>query len=154
MDLQQWKQAAEAKLAALARELRVGAPEYLYGAMSAATLAPLVTAVSQGDYAALVAATGIVGGIGGNLIANQIQAWTDRSEAEVAVELEAKAAAEPEWRAALDALLREFEAPRVVQAILSEADRDWFVDSLRAELDQIGSGLTIEIDNDGRVGDG
>jgi len=149
MNLQQWKEATQEKLATLAGELRGVGPGMLYGALSAATLMPLVAAVNQGDFAALVAATGVVGGIGGNLIANQIQAWKDRPTLEVAAELEAKAEGNPEWRAALDALLAEFEAPRVVQAILSEADRDWFVDSLREELAQIGSGLTVEIDSDG-----
>ena len=69
-----------------------------------------------------MALTGVVGGIGGNLIANQIQAWKDRSDDELAAELNQKAQADPQWREALDTLLREFEAPRVVQAALGAAD--------------------------------
>ena len=37
------------------------------------TLLPVVTAADQGDFGALVALTSVVGGVGGDLIANQIQ---------------------------------------------------------------------------------
>ncbi len=153
MDLQQWRQATHDRLAALAHGLRQAGPGMLYGVLSAATLFPLVEATNQaasrGDVAALMALGSLAGNIGGNLIAEQISRWRDRSEAELAAELESRAQQDPEWRQALDALLREFEAPRVVQAILSEADKDWFVDALRAELARVGSRLTVAIDNDG-----
>ncbi|RME57805.1 MAG: hypothetical protein D6790_12810, partial [Caldilineae bacterium] len=93
----------------------------------------------QGDYGVLVALTGVVGGIGGNLIANQIQAWQDKSEAELAQELTTLAETDPAWLDALDALLLEFEAPRVVQAVLPEADWDRFQRLLRQELERLGN---------------
>ena len=49
--------------------------------------------------------------------------------------------------AALDALLAEFQTPRVMQAILSEADRDWFTETLQAGIEQVGSRL--EVNNQG-----
>ena len=40
--------------------------------------------------------------------------------------------------------MAEFQAPQVVQAILSEADRDWFAETLQAGIEQVGSGLTVD----------
>lgn len=151
MNLDEWKSAVNTRLHDLGNSMQLLTPGVLYGALSTATVLPIVTAFNQGDYSALVALAGVVGGVGGNLIANQIQAWKERSEAELAPELAEKAAQSPEWRAALDALLKEFQAPRVVQAILSEADRDWFVAALRQELTTIGSSLTISVDNQGQL---
>ena len=151
MNLDEWKSAVNTRLRELGKSVQLLTPGVLYGALSTATILPVVTAVNSGDFGALVALTGIVGGVGGNLIANQIQAWKDRSEAELAPELTEKATQSPEWRDALDTLLREFEAPRVVQAILSEAERDWFVTALRKEFATIGSSLTIRVDNSGQL---
>ena len=151
MNLDEWKSAVNRRLRDLGKSIKVMTPGVLYGALSTATLLPVITAANSGDFGALAALGSVVGGVGGNLIANQIQAWKDRSEAALAPELAEKAAQSPEWRAALDALLKEFEAPRVVQAILSEADRDWFVGNLRKELATIGSSLTISVDNQGQL---
>lgn len=151
MNIAEWKSAVNQRLQTLGDSIHTLAPGVLYGALSTATILPVVTAANQGDFSALLAFGSLVSGIGGNLIANQIQAWKDRSEAEIAEELTEQATVSPEWRDALDTLLREFEAPRVVQAILSEADRDWFVDALRSELDDIGSGLTLTVDNRGQL---
>ena len=151
MNLDEWKSAAQTRLHHIGKTIHEFTPGILYGALSTATLLPVVTAANSGDFSALVTLAGVVGGVGGNLIANQIQAWKDRSEAALVPELTEKAAQSPEWRAALDALLKEFEAPRVVQAILSEADRDWFVAALRQELATIGSSLTLSVDNQGQL---
>lgn len=151
MNLTEWKSAVNQRLGVLGESIRTLAPGVLYGALSTATILPVVTATNGGDFSALLALGSIVSGLGGNLIANQIQAWKDRSEAALAAELTQKATTAPEWREALDTLLREFEAPRVVQAILSEADRDWFVTALRSELDAIGSNLTLTADNQGQL---
>lgn len=151
MNIDEWKSATQVRLRNIGRTLHEFTPGVLYGALSTATLLPVVTAANSGDFSALVTLAGVVGGVGGNLIANQIQAWKDRSEAALAPELAEKAAQSPEWRAALDALLKAFEAPQVVQAILSEADRDWFVAALRQELATIGSSLTLTVDNNGQL---
>ena len=115
MDMDSWRTAIRSRLQELAQRIRGLAPGMTYGALSAATLLPVVAAANQGDFGALVALTGVVGGIGGNLIANQIQAWKDRSEQDLAADLTEKAQADPQWREALDTLLREFEAPREIR---------------------------------------
>ncbi len=139
MNLEKWKEAARRNLQRLAQRIGQLAPGTVYGALCSASLLPVVTAAQQGDFAALVALGSVVGGIGGNLIANQIQGWHERSEEELAAELGQRATADPAWRDALDAVLADLQAPQVVQAALAEADRAWFADALRAELERLGN---------------
>lgn len=153
MDVNAWRRSVNERLRALGESVRLMTPGMVYGALCSASLLPVVAAMSRGDYEPLTALFGMVGGVGGNLIANQIQGWKDRSEEELAAELTVLAQKDEAWREALDTLLAEFEAPRVVQAILSEADRDWFAETLRAGLAEVGSGLTVSNDGTLVVGD-
>ncbi len=139
MDLNSWQTRVREGLQASAATIRALAPGTLYGFLAGSTLLPLVAAVNQGDYAALITLGGIASGVGGNLIANQVQAWKDRSDAELAAELGELAAESADWRQAIDAVMTAVETPRIVQAILSEADRDWFVRALRDELGRLGN---------------
>jgi formylglycine-generating enzyme required for sulfatase activity len=139
MDKATWQERIRERLAATAKLLAAMTPGMSYGALSAATILPLVTAVQQGELAAIGALFSIVGGVGGNLIANQIQQWRDKSDAEVAQELSGLAETQPEWRAALDALVLELETPRIVQAILGEAEWERFERLLRQELAKLGN---------------
>lgn len=151
MDLTTWKEAARQRLTAVGDTVRRRVPATVYGALSAAAILPVVAAVSQGDFAALVALTGVVGGVGANLIANQIQAWKDRSEAEIAADLAMKAETDAEWREALDTLIEKLDAVEGAQAGLSEKDRQWFQETLQAEVEHLGSGVTINIKGDRSV---
>ena len=144
MDLSTWKAAVQKRLQETAAFIVDMTPGVVYGALSASVILPVIAAVQQGDYTALVALTGVVGGVGGNLVANQIQAWFDKSGEELAQELTSLAEADPDWREALDALLLEFQAPRVVQAVLPEADWDRFQRMLRAELERLGNAPKYE----------
>ncbi len=69
MDVNEWKQRTADRLQQLVGEMRSlvnwGGPGFSYGALAAASILPVVAAASKGDYAALVAATGVVGGVGG-----------------------------------------------------------------------------------------
>ncbi|MBI1299715.1 SUMF1/EgtB/PvdO family nonheme iron enzyme [bacterium] len=119
-------------------------PGVTYGALSAATIMPLLTAAQQGDWAVMGTLFGIVGSLGTNLVSNQVQAWFNRSEAEIAREID-QYAADPAWRAELDALNRALETPRVVQAILGEAEWDRFRRLLQDELAKLGNLERYEI---------
>lgn len=149
MDPQTWKTQIRTQLQQTAQTGRELAPESVYGFLAASTLMPLITAVGQGDLAALSALFTIVSGVGGGLIANQLQAWKARSAADLAPELAAKAAADPAWRDALDTLLANLETPQLIGTVLSEADRNWFLDQLRTELAEIGSSVQIEVSGSG-----
>ncbi len=139
MNLEQWKEAAQRNLQHLAGRISQLAPGTVYGALCSASLLPVVTAAQQGDFAALMALGSVVGGVGSNLIANQIQGWYERSEEDLAAEVGQRAATDVAWRDALDAVLAAVQAPQTVQAGLPEADRVWFVDALRTELERLGN---------------
>ncbi|MBV7329837.1 NACHT domain-containing protein [Chloroflexi bacterium TSY] len=143
MDLQTWKEAVKNRLQQSKQLLTETTPNLLYGALSATTILPVVTAAHQGDFGAIAALTSVVGGVGGNLIASQLQAWKDRTDEELATELAQKAKSDAEWRQALDTLLEKLDTLRVVQAILSETDKDWFEHTLQTELEKLGSSLTV-----------
>lgn len=139
MNLQEWQAAARQNLTRLAGSLRRLAPDTLYGFLAAATLLPVVTAANQGDFAALATLGSVIGGVGGNLVANQIQAWKDRSQAELAADLQQAATSHPAWRDELDKVLERLDAIQAVRQTLEAADRTWFQDALKQELTALGN---------------
>ncbi len=145
MDKTTWQARIRARVKASSEYLRTLAPGMSYGALSAATLLPLLTAVQQGEFGVLVELTKMVGSVGGALIANQIQQWHERSEADLAAELQALATGQPEWREALDNLVVELETPRIVQAVLGEAEWDRLEGLLRQELARLGNLARYEV---------
>ena len=78
------------------------------------------------------------------MVSNQLQAWRDRSQDELAAELEARAAAEPALRDELATLLEKLDAVPVVNNHLDEADRDWLNETLRRELARLGNAARYE----------
>jgi hypothetical protein len=145
MDLQTWKDRIRQRVDASAHLLRKMTPGMTYGAISASTILPVVAAVNGGDYAALVALTGVAGSVGGNLIANQIQKWHDKDEAQLAAELGQLAEAQPEWRDALYALMLRLETPTMVQAVLGEKEWERFQRLLSEELAELGNQQKYEV---------
>lgn len=154
MNQSEWQAQAKAKLEMLATQARslvqgVGraTPGLLYGALSTATIFPLVEAARQAigaqDYPMLMALGGLAVGIGGNLVAEQISRWHTHSEADLAAELTQKATSDAAWRTTLDDLLERFDALRVVQTVMSEADKDWLTVTLRDAFMAVGSRLTM-----------
>ena len=153
----EWRAKVEAKLRSLAATARRLTPGVLYGALSTATIFPLVEAARQAigaqNYPLLMTLGALAAGIGGNLVAEQISRWHERTEEDLAQELSQKAATDEAWRQALDDLLERFDALRVVQTVMSEADKDWFAATMCAALKEVGSRLTIRVGNvTGNVG--
>jgi len=77
--------------------------------------------------------------MGGGLVGARIQEWHDRSEEDLATELGKIAKDDPKWREALDKLLEEFDASRIVQDALTELDKEWFARTLKDELSKLGN---------------
>ena len=153
MDMENWRQAVSEKLNKLSKRLNGMTPSMLYGTLCSATILPVISAATQGDFASVAALTGVVGGVGGNLIANQIQSWRDRSEEDLATELINNAQGDDQWRQTLDTLLAEFQAPHQIQANLNKADRTWFTDTLKDQLAQLDSNFTLHRDGTLVMGD-
>ncbi len=108
------------------------------------TLWPLVRAAQSESIVPVVMTLGsVAAGVGGNLIAEQIQRWRDQvdgaSEADVETWVEANTAANADLRQALDAILEHMEAIPQAQVGLNDADRQWFTQTLQNELASFGN---------------
>jgi len=142
MNFAEWKTETQSKLKLLAQNAREMTPGILYGALSACAIVPFIAARNQGQ-APFDELFNLVGGIGMNLLSNQMQAWHDSTDDELAVDLAYKATNDPEWRNVLDKLLEKLDALRVVQTVASEADKEWFAQSIKEALKVVGSRLTV-----------
>jgi len=121
------------------------APLVAYGALTSLTVWPVVeAALAGGQLAPAVSALlGTASGVGANLLATQIEGWRQRAEPPQLGEIEAwlrrNIAANTALRDTLDAILQELAAIPQAQAALTAAERDWFTQTLRAELAQLGN---------------
>ncbi|MGB2773445.1 MAG: hypothetical protein WBF31_14090, partial [Anaerolineae bacterium] len=144
MNLSEWKTAAHADLRRLAGSLRRMAPGTLYGALASASVLPVVIAASQNNMEAGIMLGSVVGGIGANLLANWVQTWRDRNQEEIAADFTRLAQEKPEWLTGLDKVLSTLDVIPTLQNELPTADRAWFVATLQAELQRLGSSVRYE----------
>ncbi|MEW5869481.1 MAG: SUMF1/EgtB/PvdO family nonheme iron enzyme [Chloroflexota bacterium] len=140
-DLDTWKAQLAQRLPGWRARMQRAGVDSVYAFISAAALWPVVEAARGGEWAALAELGKVAAAVGTNLLANQIQNWKDESDA--ARQLQEAASQQPDLRNELDAVLQKLEAISLAGARLSEAERDWFVNALRAELQQAGSALQI-----------
>ena len=150
MNIFDWQAKIKERFSALLNGAAAELPHTAYGLMSAVALAPLVSAFASGGPGALWAAMGpIVGGVGGNLLANQMQQWADMQKAsesdeafaaQLAVELNSNATDDSDWRDALDEVHQKLASLELVQQSAQNDDnRVWFVQTLRAEVTELGN---------------
>ncbi|MFZ1599206.1 MAG: NACHT domain-containing protein, partial [Anaerolineae bacterium] len=144
MNLSEWKTAAHDDLRRLAGSLRRMAPGTLYGALASASVLPVVIAASQNNMEAGIMLGSVVGGIGANLLANWVQTWRDRNQEEIAADFTRLAQEKPEWLTGLDKVLSTLDVIPTLQNELPTADRAWFVATLQAELQRLGSSVRYE----------
>ncbi|RME73889.1 MAG: NACHT domain-containing protein [Chloroflexi bacterium] len=156
-NLDLWKQQTAEKLAGLSAWLKErrdrDLPYLTYGALCAFTLTPVVEALARGELLPVMVTLGsVAGGVGGNLIAEQVQRWKERAgRDEIAAWVAETAPDNPDLRAALDTILQTVEAIPQAQARLDEAGRAWFTETLRRELKALGSELTVTAAGDRAV---
>jgi len=116
----------------------------LYGLLAAGALLPAIGAYHGGEIAPVVIAlSDLLGSVGSNLIANLIQKWKDKPNAEITQEVLGTIQKNVELRQAVDILLEKLEVVSSAQQALSDADKQWFVETLQAELKKVGSGIII-----------
>src|SRR4029453_19492084 len=102
-------------------------------------------AQSEGMLPMAMALGNVVAGVGGNLIAEQVQRWRDHAaeaphdEATIAAWVKEHLATQADLRLALDTILERLEAVPQAQTLLDEAQRAWFAQTLRQELAAMGS---------------
>ncbi|MFC1467033.1 MAG: hypothetical protein ACFLMY_19540 [Candidatus Brachytrichaceae bacterium NZ_4S206] len=148
-DLETWKREAAAKLAQFKRTAAQASSHMTYTTLATLTLWPVVEAIGRGDVSgAINALMGVGAAAGAGIITQKALEWKGKADAEIAREaaqwIERSAVNDPALRHALDTIMTELRAVAHAQAGLSDADRAWFVETLRQETARIGSTLTIE----------
>ncbi|MCE7989447.1 MAG: NACHT domain-containing protein [Caldilinea sp. CFX5] len=146
-----WLIASRQKLADLARTIEDWTPKTLYGALAGMTLLPL--AATSDDPRTVLA--GIVGGIGADLIANQLEAWKardDENERTLATQLTENARTDDELRDALDTLLEKVDALQTLVEHLPEEERATTLQLLEAQFKKLGSRLSVTGDHNITIG--
>ncbi|MCA1954208.1 MAG: hypothetical protein LDL12_03570, partial [Anaerolinea sp.] len=137
--LDEWK----TKTAQVVRErlplLKQAEADGLYFILASFAFLPAVQAAGQGDATVWSTVAATLGNVGAGLLANLLQHGKDWVDADVARELLNRAQTDEQARQTLDTLLKELGVVTVTQQALSEADRAWFVEALRAELRRLGS---------------
>jgi formylglycine-generating enzyme required for sulfatase activity len=149
-----WKQAVSQNIKGWKERFKRTGINSLYYGITATSLLPVVQAYHTGDVApALIALGGVSAGLGANLLANKIQGWKDKTEAQIAADLQST----PELKETLDQLLEKMEVVAEAQKDLStDGDRLWFEKTLKEELAKIGSRIsfTATLTGDGAIAQG
>ncbi len=147
-DLNAWKQKAgegavllQAWVARQARAAARPASGLVYAGLCGAALWPVVAAVQRGEMTGVAgAALGVAAGVGGNLLAEQVQRWRDAATAEqVAARVAEAAPLDPALRDALDGVLEQMGTIPQVQAGLTADARAWLDGQLRQDLTTLGN---------------
>ena len=144
--LETWKAQVYERLWGWRLRLEQARPVSIYSTLSAMALWPLVQAAqSEGMLPMAMTLGNVAAGVGGNLIAEQVQRWRDHAaeaphdEATIAAWVKEHLATQADLRLALDTILERLEAVPQAQATLDEAQRAWFAQTLRQELAAMGS---------------
>jgi formylglycine-generating enzyme required for sulfatase activity len=151
MDTPNWINAAHQRLKQLAQEIDDWAPGVLYGALASMSLLPLVAAGGGSPLGAAQALAGVIGGVGANLVANQLEAWKGRTanpatgdaEQVLAKQLTEAAKTDTELRTSLDQLLQKLGALDLMVQQLAALQRDDALQTIERQLQLVGSTLSI-----------
>ena len=145
---ERWGNRIKELVEAFGRKIEQKSPHFIYGMMGGLTLWPLVEGIAHATQSgqsmplAVYTSLGtIAGGLGGNLIAEQLQRWKDRADQptqeEVSTWVAETAPTNPELREALDKLITHFEVIQQTEKQLTPTDRDWFIETLQTELQKL-----------------
>lgn len=154
--IQAWKNQLQASFRQLQHWLTLRSGDvghFSYGALAGCTLLPLLeytfTAAQQGQslpVSAVMSLGSIAGGVGGNILAGQIQAWYEAAaqghvptEADILAWLQTNLMQQDDLREALDTMLEKLEALPQAQVALSAADWQSFAQEMRQEMQTLGN---------------
>ena len=144
--LETWKAQVYERLWDWRLRLEQARPASVYSTLSAMALWPLVQAAqSEGIIPIAVALGNVAPGVGGTLIAEQVQRLRDpaeetsHDEAAIASWVKEHVATQADLCLALDTILDRLELVSQAQTALDEAHRPWFVETLRQELAAMGN---------------
>lgn len=142
-NLNEWKQKISRNIQGWkGRFQRTGISTLYYG-LVATSLLPLIQAAYHPNEISsiLLALGGVSAGVGANLLANKIQEWKNKTEAEIATDLQSL----PELKDILDQLLEKTGVLTMAQEDLATRDDlEWFEKKIREELVMAGSRINLD----------
>ena len=145
-NMQLWKEDLQIRLQGWRKRLNRAGTNSTYYFLAATSLLPVVQAAHSGDWSSLaVLGTTLGGAVGTNLLANMLQKFKDKSDAEVAVELEKEAETTPDLKHELDTLLEALDTLKQAEHNLAMEDKSWFEKTIQEELKRIGSRVKYEV---------
>lgn len=156
-DLTLWKEKTAKQLQGWKKRFDKTGANSAYYFIAASSLLPVVQAAQSGDWSALATLGTVVGGaVSTNLLSNMLQRIKDKSDAEIAVDLQATAAESPDLNAELDAIIQKLESLQAAELSLNATDREWFAELIQSELKQLNSGVsyTATLHGDGAIAQG
>ncbi|MBN1932714.1 MAG: SUMF1/EgtB/PvdO family nonheme iron enzyme [Desulfobacterales bacterium] len=136
-DEKTWKEKLASRLVNWKTRMHNAGVKSIYAFVSAATLWPFVEAAKTDPLASGAALGTILAGVGTNLVANRIQSWKDEADAARKIETEMEKGhvlQEP-----LDIILEKLESFSQARERLEQSQNDWFVSTLREELEKFGN---------------
>lgn len=143
-NLDQWQEDVRKKLSGFGERLAVLRKAYLpksvYGLLGGLSVWPLLEAAQGGELLPMMMTLGrVADGIGGNLIAEQVQRWRDAShpvdERHVAGWV-TEQTENADLREAINAIIVALDTLRVAREGLTAAEREWLRTTLQQELQE------------------
>lgn len=142
LDLETWKAKVSKRLRDWRSRLERTGVGSVYTFLAGVALEPVIQAARADKSAGLIALGSVVADVGDSWLASHIQGWQD--EVDAAQQIARHMVTEPALRAELDAVLETLEVfPRARQG-LPAADRQWFVETLLADLLDAGHLSRVE----------
>jgi len=145
LDLDAWKAKVSEYLKPRAPLFNQAGANLIYGLLGASALRPILLTDDDPSETIIL----VLDETGTGLIMNMVQGWKDKTDEAVAREILGATQANAELRQAMDELLLKLEVIPAATQELSRADQQWFLETLRTELSQIQSSITIQINTDG-----
>jgi hypothetical protein len=136
LDLATWKAQVAERLQGWRPRLEQSGVDSVYACLAALTLQPVLQAARTGEWAALMTLGSVVARVGSDWLATHLQDW--QNETDAARHIAMHVATEPALKAELDTVLETLEVFPQARQALPEGDRQWFVETLRAELARQG----------------
>jgi hypothetical protein len=149
-NLEQWKASTTQNLQGWKGRMEHAGVNSVYYFLAGLSLLPVAQAVHSGDWSGLAVLGASVGGaVSTNLLANIVQKSKEKSDAEVAQILETEVKTTPELKAELDAMLEKLDVIHEAEKSLSEANKEWFANTIQHELQKVNSSIKYQAVNIG-----
>jgi len=136
-DLKTWQGKIKEGLKGWRERMQKSGVKSIYAFVSATAIWPVIQVASGGQWTALTQLGMLTAGVGTSLLAGRLQKWKD--EADAARQIEDEVVNNKDFRDELDIVLDKLNVISLAKEKLSEAEKQWFIGTLRDELKNIGN---------------